>query len=115
MPHIPLPLFTETLEELRQRLQAERKRRLHMLLLFKEDPTRTREAVAQHLAVHRNTIGRWLRRYARGGLEALLSIERRGPKPGQRTVPRPVYVAIQKRLRQPEGFADYKALQQMNL
>jgi len=71
--------------------------------------------VAQHLAASRNTIGRWLRRYARDGLETLLAIERLGPKPGQRTVPRPVYVAIQKRLRQPEGFADYKALQQMDL
>jgi len=103
MPRAPLPPITETLEELRQRLQAERhaerKRRLHMLLLFKEDPSRTREAVAQHLAASRNTIGRWLRRYARGGLEALLSIERCGLKPGQRTVPWPVYGAIQKRLR----------------
>ena len=67
-----------------------------MLLLFKEDPTRIRETVAQHLAVRRNTIGCWLCRYARGGLQALLLVERRGPKTGQRTVPRPVYTAIQK-------------------
>ena len=64
MPYAQLPTITEDLTDLRQRLHAqrnaERKRRLLMLVLFKEDRARTRTGVAEHLAVHRNTIRRWL-------------------------------------------------------
>ena len=41
-----------------------------------------------------------------------MTIEQRGPKPGQRTVPAPVLAAIEERLDEPEGFSGYDHLQQ---
>lgn len=84
MPYAPLPEIAEALDDLERRLRAERhperKRRLHMLVLFKEDPERTRLKVAEHLAVHRNTIRRWLTLYREGGLDGLLtSMQPAGP------------------------------------
>jgi transposase len=67
--------------------------------------------VAEHLAVHRNTIGRWLGLYQEGGLEGLLAIKPRGFAPGQRTVPEPVCQALQARLDEPSGFSGYDAIQ----
>ena len=69
-------------------------------------PTTKREA-AEHLAVHRNTVARWLGRYEGGGLEGLLTSDKRGFEPGQRTVPEPVLGALEARLADPEGFPSY--------
>ena len=111
MPYGPLPAIAEDLDALRERLQRERHagraRRLHMLVLFKEDASRTRQGVAERLAVHRNTVRRWLDRYREGGLDRLLRTRKRGPKPGQRTVPEPVLKALKERLEDPEGFSGY--------
>ena len=58
----------------RQREQdGHRKSRLQMLYLLATGQARDRQEVAALLGVHRNTIGRWLARYAAGGLEALLA------------------------------------------
>lgn len=115
MPYAPLPSIAEDLDALRERLRGERHanraRRLHMLVLFKEDPSRTRRDVAEHLAVHRNTIRRWLGRYRQGGLDRLLNTKKRGRKPGQRTVPEPVLKALKARLNAPKGFAGYDEIQ----
>ena len=115
MPYAALPPIAEDLDELRRRLQtqrqAERKRRLHMLVLFQQDPTRSRLDVAEHLAVHRNTITRWLNLYTEGGLNGLLAIEQRGPKPGQRTLPAPVLEALEERLDEEQGFGGYDEIQ----
>ncbi len=54
----------ESLDKLYTKLPKERiavvKRRIHMLVLIKEGKRSTRKAVANYLAVHRNTIGDWL-------------------------------------------------------
>lgn len=116
MPYAALPPIHEDLDELRRLLRAERdperKRRLHMLVLFKEDPARSRLQVAEHLAVHRNTIRRWLTLYEQQGLDGLLTIHPRGATPGQRTVPESVCQALEERLDEPSGFAGYDEIQQ---
>jgi len=65
---------------------------------------------AQLLGVHRHTIGHWLRRYAGGGLEALLPIHIPAGKP--LWLPPDGLAAIEQALRQPAGFASYEALRQ---
>jgi hypothetical protein len=60
-----LPIITEEATFLKQRLQHEhngrKKPRLQMLYLIASGQAHTRQAVAQLLSVHRNTIGHWLR------------------------------------------------------
>jgi transposase len=109
-----LPVITEDIESLKQRLQHEhdgRKRpRLHMLYLLASGQAQTRWEVAQLLGVHRNTIGHWLALYETGGLEALLDVYIPAGKP--LSLPPEVLAAIEQALRQPAGFASYEALRQ---
>ena len=111
MPYVALPDIREDLAELQERLRAERhaerKRRLHLLVLLKSAAVTTKREAAEHLAVHRNTVARWLGRYEGGGLEGLLTPDKRGFEPGQRTVPEPVLGALEARLADPEGFPSY--------
>lgn len=111
MAYAPLPVITETADDLRVRLRAEldpeRKRRLHALTLLASGQATTRQQVAHHLAVHRNTVAAWIERYRQGGLAALLTPSKRGPAPGQRTLPAPVLDALQARLADGVGFAGY--------
>ena len=115
MPYAALPEIHEDLDELQQRLRAERhaerKRRLHLLVLLKSETVGTKKEAAARLAVHRNTIRQWLGLYEEGGLDRLLEIKKRGFEPGQRTVPAPVCAALQARLAMPEGFSGYDEIQ----
>lgn len=115
MPYAALPPIEEDLNLLQQRLraerEAERKRRLQLLVLIKSEKISSKKEAAEHLAVHRNTIRRWLELYQEGGLDKLLTIEQRGPKPGQRTVPEPVLRAIEAQLDSEIGFRGYDHLQ----
>lgn len=115
MPYAVLPSITESAETLRRQLHAERdaerKRRLHALVLLASGEASTRADVADHLAVHRNTVTRWIERYRRGGLAGLLSVSKRGPSFGQRTVPAPVLAALQARLDESSGFSGYDEVQ----
>jgi transposase len=107
-----LPVITEDAVLLQQRFQGEhhgRKRpRLQMLYLLASGQAPTRQAVAQLLGVHRNTIGHWLAIYEAGGLEALLALYVPAGKPLSR--PPDVLAAIEQALRQPDGVASYEAL-----
>jgi putative transposase len=109
-----LPVITEGVAPLRQRLQHERdgrkKPRLQMLYLLASGQAQTRRDIAQLLGVHRNTIGHWLARYEAGGLEALLDVYVPAGKP--LSLPPDVLAAIEQALRQPAGFASYEALRQ---
>ena len=106
-----LPQIKESLNTLRDLLHREkdvhRKVRLHMLTLLKSGELKTRQAVADHLAVHRNTVGRWLSLYESGGMDALLHINSPGGSSGQRSLPQSVLKALQDRLSDPEGFGSY--------
>jgi transposase len=109
-----LPVITEDAETLKQRLQREhdgrKKPRLQMLYLLASGQAQTRRDVAQLLGVHRNTIGHWLARYARGGLETLLDLYVPPGKP--LSLPPDVLAALEQALRQPAGFASYEAVRQ---
>lgn len=111
MPYAPPPTIAEDPDDLRDRLRTERdperKRRLHALVLFADGHATTRQAVAEHLAVNRKTITRWLGRYRAGGLDALLTSALPGPTPGQRTLPESVFAALKARLGDPKGFGGY--------
>jgi transposase len=109
-----LPVITEDVEPLKQRLQRERngrkKPRLQMLYLLASGQAQTRRDVAQLLGVHRNTISHWLALYEAGGLEALLDVYIPAGKP--LSLPPDVLAAVEQALRQPAGFASYEALRQ---
>ena len=109
-----IPAITEDTAILKPRLQHEhdgrKKPRLQMLYLLASGQAQTRQAVAQLLGVHRNTIGHWLAIYEAGGLEALLALYVPAGKP--LSLPPDVLVAIEQALQQPAGFASYKALRQ---
>jgi transposase len=115
MSYQPLPSIDEALDALRERLRHTRDgdlhARLHLLVLIKTEAVHSRKEAADRLAHHRNTIGRWLAAYQRGGLEALLKQKPLGKPPGQRTLPQPVLEALQQRLAAPEGFASYLEVQ----
>lgn len=112
--YTPLPIITEALDDLGARLKRERdgqrRIRLHLLVLIRSGQVQERQEAAARLALHRNTIGRWLKAYQEGGLEQLLELHRPGAKPGQKTLSPPVLTALQERLDQ-EGFAGYVEVQ----
>jgi transposase len=109
-----IPVIHESADELKQLLSRERhpteRQRLHALYLLASGQARFRADVAQLLTVSRNTVGRWLDRYARGGLDALLD---RYVPPGKAPALQPDQVArLQQRLQQPQGFASYDDVRQ---
>lgn len=105
-----LPEVYESVEELESLLartgDAQRKQRVHLLLLIRSQRVHSRLAAAAHLAVHRNSVGDWLEKYEQGGLEAMLEIGTRGAKPGIRVLSPAVLKALQARLNA-EGFDGY--------
>jgi transposase len=109
-----LPVITEAVESLKQRLQRAhdgRKRpRRQMLYLLASGQAQTRQDVAQLLGVHRNTIGHWLAIYETGGREALLAGYVPAGKPLSRSPE--VLAAIEQALQEPAGFASDEALRQ---
>lgn len=109
-----LPVIREDAATLKQRLQREhdgrKKPRLQMLYLLASGQARTRQAVAQLLGVHRNTVGHWLAIDEARGLEALLDLYVPAGKP--LSLPPGVLAALEQALRQPTGFASYEALRQ---
>jgi transposase len=111
-----LPSIVENAETLRTRLRqtgdAEQKRRLHLLVLIAEGQVTTRQQAADYFAVHRNTVGRWLARYAHGGLEALLTVAVGGAPAEQRTLSPAAFAALQARLQDPTGFGSYGEVRQ---
>jgi transposase len=112
----PLPTIHDDLETLRTRLRqtrdAEQKQRLRLLVLIGEGRVESRREAAAYLAVHRNSVGRWLACYEREGLEGLLRVAAGGAPAEQRTVSAAAFAALQARLREPEGFGSYGEIQQ---
>lgn len=109
-----LPAITESATDLRQRLQRERdgrkKPRLQLLYLLASAQAHTRQEAAQMLGVSRNTVGRWLARYAAGGLASLLDLH--VPSGKRPSLAPEVLVSIEQVLRQPTGFGSYEDLRQ---
>lgn len=109
-----LPTITEPLEELKGRLRKERnpelRPRLHLLVLLASGAVRSRGQAAAHLALHRNTVSRYLALYAEQGLDALLSTKPGGAPAKQRSLPEPVLEVLQQRLAA-DGFDGYVQIQ----
>lgn len=110
-----LPPILEDLDTLQARLQRERdpkrKPRLHLLVLLKSGHVTSRGQAAAYLALHRNTVAAWLRRYRDGGLEALVTYKEAGAPAGQKTLPPAVFQQLQARLATARGVASYVELQ----
>ena len=108
-----LPVITESPQDLQRRMRAEpaapKRQRLQALYLLASGQATSRVALAALLAVHRHTIGAWLRQYEAGGLPALLTIRK---APGKRSALTPaVRAQLQQRLAQPQGFTSYGEIQ----
>src|SRR5687767_1023034 len=109
----PLPSISESPAVLQKQLRAEydakKRHRLQALSLLASGQARSRLALAELMAVHRYTIRAGLRRYERGGLPALFTIQ---TAPGKaRTVTSQIRTKLQLRLADPQGFASYGAIQ----
>jgi transposase len=103
----PVPPISESAADLKQRFKQERhaarQQRLHALYVLASGQARSRQAVAGLLGVDRNTVGRWLAQYERGGLDALLAVY---IPAGKRTpLTRPQLAELHRALEQPQGFA----------
>ena len=109
-----IPPIHEAVAALKECLQHEhdshKKPRLHMLYLLATRQARDRQEVARLLGVHRNTISRWLARYAIGGLDALLATDIPAGKPV--SLAPAVLASLEQALRRPVGFASYETLRQ---
>jgi transposase len=110
-----LPDVFETVEELQALMTGtsdlQRKQRVHLLLLIRSERVHSRHTAAAHLAVHRNSVGDWLAKYEKGGLEAMLDIGTPGAKPGIRALSPAALTALKARL-EGEGFDSYKQIQE---
>jgi transposase len=107
-----IPPITAHTDDLKHWLQREhdghKKPRLQMLYVLASGQAHTRQEVAQLLGVHRNTIGRWLARYASGGLDALLATYLPAGKLVSLTPA--VLASLEQALHRAAGFASYEAL-----
>jgi hypothetical protein len=109
------PAISESAEQLKDLLTYEqsvkRRNRLHLLFLIRSGQVQSREEAAARLLVHRNSVGAWLKAYKAGGLEQMLRIGTTGPKPVQKSLPAPVFNALEKQS-EGEGFAGYTHAQE---
>ena len=104
-----VPTITETAEELKTLLKAERDvkraQRLQMLYLFASKQVKTRKEAAAVLGVHRETLGDWLTLYETGGREGLLKLY---VPPGKAPSVTPeVETQLREALSTPSGFTSY--------
>lgn len=109
-----LPTITETPEALQKQWRAEtdpkKRQRVQALYLLASGQAASRLALAKLSAVHRHTIQAWLRLYAQGGLNALLTIKK---APGKRSsLTPPVLTELHERLTHVRGFSSYGEIQQ---
>jgi predicted ArsR family transcriptional regulator len=74
-----IPEIKESVEELKEKLKIEKsprsQQRVHMLYLLKSGEAKSRQEVADLLAVHRHTVGQWLSRYEQEGMEGMLELK----------------------------------------
>jgi len=108
-----LPNIKEDISQLEHMLKAEKKARLKerilALYLIKTKQAKTRISVAKMLAKHRTTISNWLEAYEKNGMSGLLTIQTHSNR--KSSIPPYVLEQLKQKLRDPEGFNSYKAIQ----
>jgi len=102
----------ESVEELkrveRQQTRANFSKRVRALLVWKQEPQRTRASLAGELHVWEEALARWATLYTEGGLEALLCYRPRGVKKGRVVCIAPdAFESLRLRLHG-EGFSSFK-------
>jgi transposase len=109
------PPIKESAEQLKDLLtyeqSAKRRNRLHLLFLIRSSEVQSRAEAAARLLVHRNSVWAWLKAYGAGGLEQMLRIGNPGPKPVQKSLPAPIFSALEKQV-EGEGFSGYTHAQE---
>jgi transposase len=99
-------------DELKQMLRSQKtatgKERIHLLYLLKSKQAQTVQEAAAILGRHRATLQEWLKYYREGGIQALLKTKPRSGRP--RAIPAWAVAALQKRLKEPQGFDGYQAI-----
>jgi len=109
-----MPAVWEEADQLRELMNEQSdsrlRTRLQMLYLLRCGAVANRIEVAHLLGVGRQTVGRWLRRYEHGGVQALL---KRGQASGKvSSLPPEVIAGMRAKLAQPIGVGSFRALQQ---
>ena len=107
-----LPTIIEPAKLLHQRLKAEsdpkKRQRLQALYLIASKQARSRRAVSQLLAAHRNSVADWLNLYEGGGIEKMLDLK---TPPGKKSsLSDEALTELKERLATPEGFASYREI-----
>jgi transposase len=98
----------ESLAELRQlqKTQPNKRVRIQMLVLIKEEKQQTKDGLAKALGVSNKSVHTWRGNYLKGGMELMLEDKRGGNKVAQITPS--MSLRIEKRLSNPkEGFKSY--------
>lgn len=107
-----LPEIRESEEELKGLLMKEKdyrtKQRLQALYLLRTSQAKTRLEASRMLGVNRDTVGRWLSSYDRGGVSKLLDIHH--PSGRQSSLPQEYKEQLKDRLSIPQGVSSYKEL-----
>ena len=106
--------ITESLEELKHRLQhdsqASHHERLQMLYWLKQGLVSSRQQLSQLLNRGETTITRWLTAYRQGGLAQLLEVK---TAPGKPCALSPEMMEkLKERLQDPRGVSSYKEIWQ---
>jgi len=108
-----LPNIKEDISQLEQMLKTEKdarlKERILALYLIKTKQAKTRIAVAKMLAKYRTTIGDWFEAYEKNGMSGLLTIKTHSNR--KSSIPPDVLEQLKQKLKDPEGFNSYKAIQ----
>jgi len=101
----------ESAPELNRLMRAEadnlKRARLHSLYLLKTRQGVNATQIGKTLGFSRQAINRWIELYKKGGLQALLAVEKRGTRKQSVLAGEPM-AAIEAQLNQPEGFISYK-------
>ncbi len=108
-----IPNIKEDISQLELMLKTEKdarlKERILALYLIKTEQAKTRIAVGKMLAKYRTTIGDWLEAYENNGISGLLTIQTHSNR--KSAIPPDVLEQLKEKLKDPEGFNSYKAIQ----
>lgn len=108
-----LPEIVESVETLKERLRHEtrsrQKQRLQALYLLKSSQAKSRTQVGELLGVSRRTVGEWLERYEKEGLERLLQLDTHTNRAYSLTPEQEE--RLKQKLSESAGFPSYQAVQ----